>query len=95
MRLVYLPSAARDLLWLRHYYERVFPQGAAAARARILAMERLILDNPYIGRPTHRADVRRLGVTRTPFFVLYRPTPERIEILRVIDGRSFDSMLED
>jgi plasmid stabilization system protein ParE len=95
MRLVYLPSAARDLLWLRHYYERIFPEGAAAARARIRAVERLILDNPHIGRPTHRAGVRRLTVARTPFFFVYRATPERIEILRVIDGRSFDSLLED
>ncbi len=94
MHLVYLPAAAQDLMWLRHYYERAFPQGARAARARILAAERLILDNPHIGRPTHRSDVRRLPITRTPFFILYRPTPERIEILRVIDGRSFDGMVE-
>ncbi|MEM7645241.1 MAG: type II toxin-antitoxin system RelE/ParE family toxin [Pseudomonadota bacterium] len=95
MKVVYLPSAARDLLWLRNYYERVFPEGTAKARAAIRKMEALLLDNPFIGRPTHRADVRRLRVLRTPFFVLYRPTPERIEILRVIDGRSFDGMGED
>ena len=95
MRLVYLPSTRGDLLWLRHYYARVFPAGAAAARTRMLAMERLILDNPHLGRPTHRAGVRRLQITRTPFFLLYRTTADRIEILRVIDGRSFDSLLGD
>ena len=61
----------------------------------MLAMERLILDNPHLGRPTHRAGVRRLQITRTPFFLLYRTTADRIEILRVIDGRSFDSLLGD
>lgn len=95
MRVVYLPSAARDLSWLRHYYERVFPQGAERARARILAAERLILDNPHAGRPTHREGVRRLPISRTPFFLIYRPTPARIEILRVMDGRAFDAMAED
>ena len=95
MRLVYLPAAVRDLLWLRHYYERVFPAGAAGARDRIRAMERLLRDNPHAGRPTHRAGVRRLPIARTPFFVVYRPTPERIEILRVFDGRAFDAGLED
>ena len=98
MRLVYLPAAVRDLLWLRHYYERVFPEGAAGAagaRARIRAMERLLRDNPHAGRPTHREGVRRLTIRRTPFFVVYRPTPERIEILRVFDGRAFDAGLED
>ena len=53
MRLVYLPWTRSDLRWLRHYYTRVFPEGAAAARARILAMERLILDNPIsAGQPS-------------------------------------------
>jgi toxin ParE1/3/4 len=94
MRLVYLPSCRRDLLWLRHYYERVFPEGAVRARRHIQGAERLLLDNPYVGRPTHRDDVRRLPVTRTPFFILYRVAAERIEILRIIDGRSFESMLD-
>jgi hypothetical protein len=71
MRLVWLPAATCDLLWLRQYCERVFPEGAAAARARIRAMERLLL---HAGRPCHRAGVRRLLIRRTPFFVVYRPT---------------------
>jgi plasmid stabilization system protein ParE len=95
MRLVYLASCRRGLLWWRHYYERAFPEGAANARARIIATERLLLDNPYIGRPTHRPGVRRLALPRTPFFLIYRVTPERIEIIRVIDSRSYDSMLLD
>ena len=95
MRLVYLRSAARDLLWLRTYYEQAFPEGAAKARDAVRRMEALVADNPFIGRPTHRPDVRRLRIMRTPFFVLYRPTPQRIEILRIIDGRSFDGMVEE
>jgi toxin ParE1/3/4 len=95
LRLVYLPSTRGDLLWLRHYYARVFPEGAAGARARVQAMERLLRDNPHAGRPAHRAGVRRLPIARTPFFLLYRVTPERIEVLRVIDGRAFDGLAED
>lgn len=95
VRLVYPPSAVRDLLWLRHYYERVFPEGAAAARDRVHKVEGLLLDNPYLGRPTHRPDVRRLRIPRTPFSFVYRPTAERIEVLRVIDGRAFDALIDD
>ena len=95
MRIVYLASAARDVQWLRHYYQRVFPVGAAKAAQHIRATERLILDNPYAGRPTPRPEVRRVTVARTPFFLLYRLREDRIEILRVIDGRSFDSLLGD
>jgi plasmid stabilization system protein ParE len=95
MRLVYLPNAVQDLLWLRTYYERVFPEGASAARNAVRRAEHLVLDNPHIGRRTHRPDVRRLRIARTPFSMIYRPRPERIEILRVIDTRSFDGLIED
>lgn len=92
MRLVYLRTALHDLVWMRTYYERVFPEGAAGARKAVLRMETLVMDNPFIGRATHRPEVKKLPITRTPFFVLYRPTATRIEILRVIDGRSVDGM---
>ena len=95
MRVVYLRSAAADLRWLRSYYGRVFPDGAPKARVAVRRMEGLVLDNPFIGTATHRPEVRRLRIARTPFFVLYRPTPERIEILRVIDSRSLGSMIEE
>jgi toxin ParE1/3/4 len=83
MRVVYLAGAARDMQWLRHYYQRVFPAGAANAAWRIRATERLILD------------VRRVIVARTPFFLLYRLRDDRIEILRLVDSRSFDPLLGD
>ena len=95
MRIVYLRSAAGDLRWLRSYYERVFPEGAEKAREAVRRMEDLVAGNPFVGTVTHRAEVRRLRIARTPFFVLYRPTSERIEILRVIDSRSLDSMIEE
>jgi toxin ParE1/3/4 len=95
MRLVYLASSARGMQWLRHDCQRVFPAGAASAAQRIRATERLILDHPYAGRPTGRPDVRRVIVARTPFFLLYRLRDDRIEILRVVDSRSFDPLLGD
>ena len=51
MTLRYLPSATRDLAWLRRYYAEVFPQGAARAREQVVATEVLLLDNPEAGRP--------------------------------------------
>ena len=61
--------------------------GASARQAA----ERIILDNPYVGRPTHRDGVRRLTVARTPFVIVYRIADEQIEVVRIIDGRSFES----
>ena len=95
MRLAYLKSSARDLAWMRHYYGRVFPQGAAAAQQRFRAVEALLRDNPYAGRPIGSEGARRLAVSRTPFLFVYRVAPTRIEILRVPDSRSLDSTLLD
>lgn len=95
MRLLYLPSSRRDVAWLLHYCERIFPEGAARALERILTAESLLLDNPYAGRPVQRLGARRLTVPRTPFFLLYRVGEDRIEILRVPDSRSFDATLFD
>jgi hypothetical protein len=30
MKIVYLPSARDDLVWMRSYYKRVFPEGSGA-----------------------------------------------------------------
>jgi plasmid stabilization system protein ParE len=95
MRLVWAPGALRDLLWFRHYYERVFLEGTAGARDRLRSAERLLLDNPHLGRPLHRPGIRRLTLARTPFFLVYRISPHRIEVLRLIDGRAFDVLLDD
>jgi hypothetical protein len=57
--------------------------------------ERLLLDNPHIGRPLHRPGIRRLTLSRTPFFLVYRVTERQIEILRLIGGCAFDTLLDD
>jgi toxin ParE1/3/4 len=39
-----------------------------------------------MGRSGRVADTRELVISRTPFIVVYRVTPTRIEILRVLHG---------
>lgn len=51
MRIVYLRSATGGLRWLRSYYGQVFPEEATKAREAVRGMERLVLDNPFIGAP--------------------------------------------
>jgi plasmid stabilization system protein ParE len=71
------------------------PKAPPAARDRLRSAERLLLDNPHIGRPLHRPGIRRLTLARIPFFLVYRVTERQIEILRLIDGRAFDTLLDD
>lgn len=51
---------------------------AIAIRARASVLERF----PHIGRPG-RDDVRVLRIQTTPYLILYRLRPGRVEVLRV------------
>ncbi len=94
MKLVFLPSTAPDLLWMRAYYERVFPHGAKRAAEHYRLACRLIRDNPLIGhRVDDFPDVREFAIQRTPFSVIYRIVDERIEVLRIWDQRGNRSEL--
>lgn len=94
MRIVYLSSATGGLRWLRSYYGQVSPEEATKAREAVRGMERLVLDNPFIGAPCTApkcADADRPQPVLCPL----PPTPERVEILRVLDGRRLDGMVEE
>lgn len=85
MRLVYLPTAFPDIAWMRRYYRDIFPQGAKKVREQIYAVERLILENPNIGRRI--AGGREFPIVRTPFVMVYRVRGDTIEVVRVWDAR--------
>lgn len=88
MKTVYLASARDDLAWMRAYYTRVFSEGSARAAAHFRAAQRMLSANPELGRATDVASVRELPIARTPFSIVYRLQNERIEVLRIWDGRA-------
>ncbi len=87
MEIVYLDSTVDDLIWLREYYQNVFPQGRKKAQRQIRLVETLPLENPYIGFATHRQDIRGFSIPGIPFSVIYRPEQNVIEVLRIWDER--------
>ena len=88
MRVVYVRSALPDLVWFRAYYEAIFPEGARHALLQRRAVERLLRENPFAGRVVQEdADTRVFPISRTPFIIVYRVMEDRIEVLRVWDGR--------
>ncbi len=88
-KIVFLPSTVADLCWFDEYYTSAFPDGHVRAVAHYKAMLQALKDNPHIGRPmVDQPHVRKLPIPRTPFVLLYRLAPERIEILRLLDARS-------
>ena len=88
MKLVFLPSARADLLWMRTYYSSVFPDGARRAARQYQRVCDTIRRNPLIGHVLENMEeVRELSIPRPPFSFIYRIVDDRIEILRVWDQR--------
>jgi plasmid stabilization system protein ParE len=88
MRVVYVRSALPDLSWFRAYYEAIFPEGARNALLQRRAIERLLRENPFVGRVVQEdTNTRVFPISRTPFIVVYRVMGDRIEVLRLWDGR--------
>ncbi len=88
-KIVFLPTTHHDLKWFHRYYTSVFPDGRQKALGHYKAMLQTLRSNPHVGHPSaSRAGLRELPIPRTPFVLLYRVTPRRIEILRVLDGRA-------
>jgi plasmid stabilization system protein ParE len=77
------------MAWVRRYYSKIFPEGNSRARAHLRRTEEIVMEQPNIGHASDRVEgARELHIQRTPFTFLYRPFPDRIEVLRVIDERS-------
>jgi plasmid stabilization system protein ParE len=89
MDIVFLASAKADLRWFKQYYTAVFPEGKANADRQFLSCLAAIRTNPMSGPMSglYRG-ARRYRVSRTPFAFIYRVRADRIEIIRVHDGRS-------
>lgn len=88
MKVVFLASTEPDLRWYRHYYEDVFPEGRKHANERYLGARKALANNPYIGTLEEIGKTRKFMITGTPFHFVYRVGRDRIEILRLKDGRS-------
>ena len=94
MKLVFLPSTRRDLVWMRTYYTSVFPAGAKRAAEHYRMASRVIRENPLIGHPLEELpEIREFAIRSTPFSVIYRVIEDRIEVLRIWDQRGDRSRL--
>ena len=54
MKLVFLPSTRSDLLWMRTYYSRIFPDGARRAVDQYGRVCNILRDNPLVGVRSRR-----------------------------------------
>jgi plasmid stabilization system protein ParE len=83
LKVAYLDQAARDAVWMNHYYE-----GARRGLSHYLRAVTLLSVNPRIGRVLEKKPRRCFSVPATPFAIVYQQRGETLEIVRILDQRS-------
>ena len=83
MIIVFTKEAKADLDELREWLLPLSPFGLANVTAVLEAKIRLIAENPNIGRPTPRADVREAIEAKYGFLIPYLVKDNRLYVLRI------------
>ena len=94
MRLQYRPAAISDIRKASDYIAEVLKNRSAANRLKVRILEgiSLLKDNPFMGTPLSSKydgvpdDIRFLVISKQ--MVFYKVVENRIEIIRVLDGRT-------
>ncbi len=84
MKLVWSPTARRDLGDIRRYIARGNPAAAGRTVQRILRAVDNLAIFPELGRGGRLRDSRELIIPSTPFIVIYTVSDQGVEIESVI-----------
>jgi plasmid stabilization system protein ParE len=95
MKIFLQQSADDDVRWFMRYYRKRFPEGRRNARLQMARAFENLAENPQMGHPIEGTTQREFSVPRTPFRLIYQIENNRIEILRVWDGRANPARLTD
>ena len=83
LRIVFTEAAMRDLYELRNYLRPVSASGLQRVTQSLENRIRLIADNPGLGRPTPREDIREAVEPKYGFLIPYLVRRESLFVLRV------------
>ncbi|MFQ5939545.1 MAG: type II toxin-antitoxin system RelE/ParE family toxin [Alphaproteobacteria bacterium] len=86
MRIVWSPTAVRDLQHVRDCIAERNPRAATAVSRKILKAVQALSELPSTGRPGRLPDTRELVIPGTPFIVPYTVRRGRVEIIAVLHG---------
>lgn len=82
-RLEYTATAADDLESIQRYIAADNPKAAAQVVENIVDAADSLLDFPLLGKPWRRAGTRKLVLTKYPYSIIYRLTPDTVFVLTV------------
>ncbi len=85
-RTIWSASALADLGDIDRYFQDHSPDFARRVGASAIDSARLLADNPYLG-PAFAGEIRKWSIRGTEYFILYRPIPGGIDIIRVMHAR--------
>ncbi len=86
MKLAWLASARIGRAEAISYIAQRNPRAALAQLDEVQRQLRLLQSHPEMGRPGRMPGSRELVIGRTPFIVVYRVMPGRVEILNFLHG---------
>jgi len=81
------PQARADLLEIVAYIAADNPDAAQALKDEIEAKSAKLPDHPKLYKPSTRIKGMRELVARSNYILLYRETPQRVEIVAVLHAR--------
>ena len=87
MRIVWTRVAINDLVEAREYIAEDDPKAAARVATRVLEAVRALSESPQLGHVGAVRSTREWHVGHTPYRLIYRFSPPRLEILRVLHDR--------
>lgn len=86
-RLEWRPQASADLLEIVGYIADNNPDAAQALKDEIESKAAKLPDHPKLYKPSPRVKGMRELVVRSNYFLLYRETPDLVEVVSVLHAR--------
>lgn len=86
MQVSWTAEAVRDLNSARAYIARDNPTAAHHLAGRVRDAGQMLEGFPMLGRAGDFEDTRELPIAGTPYLLVYRVTPDTVQILRLIHG---------
>lgn len=82
-QLEYAIAAGDDLESIQRYIEAENPKAAARVIENIMTAADNLIDFPLLGKPWRRAGTRKLVLTKYPYSIIYRLTPDTVFVLTI------------
>ena len=84
MKVIWAPSARRDLIEIADFISETNPMAAMAVLDRLGGAAENLAAFPTVGRRGRKVGTRELFVSDLPYVLIYRPSGEHVEIIRAL-----------